>query len=325
MVKIYSKKDLMEANLSLDEVLKNIEECYRLDALGMVEVPNKIGVHPEYKNSFLHAMPASITGEDRAVGLKWISYYPGNSERGLDESRGLIILNCPETGAMQCVMEGMYVTFLRTVACAVVAAQKIIHSPKTMSLVGCGGLGEWSLRFFLHAFPTIKKVSVLSKRQESREEFVLKHSNNFPNVTIQASGDLKESLGDSDIVISSLPPTENPPIKRGYLKSNSVFIPLDLQNSWDKSIYSDFDSVYMDNEEGFEKIIKNKIGFNPDNMNIIQIKDIVSGKSLNKEVGQSLIAVCGISSTDVFLSNYIFNKIKNKPIGIDFCFKGGLK
>lgn len=326
MVKIYSKKDLVQANLSLDEVLSNIEECYRLDALGKVEVPNKIGVHPEYKNSFLHAMPASITGENSAVGLKWVSYYPGNSERGLEESRGLIILNCPKTGAMKSVMEGMYITFLRTVACAVVAAKKIVSEPKVLSLVGCGGLGTWSLRFFLHAFPSIEKVYVLSKRPESREAFVQENLADFPNVELVPSGDVANTLIESDLVVSSLPPTETPPIKQGLLKENSVFIPLDLKNSWDKNLYSDFDHVYMDNKVGFDLIIKNKTGIDLDNSKIHEIKELVSGSSFNEiNKGISLVAVCGIASTDVFLSNYIFEKIKDKNLGVDFCFQRGME
>ena len=91
-------------------------------------------------------MPAWVGGA-RALGMKWVSYFPGNFARGLPDSTGIIILNDPDFGLPCCIMEGMYVTFLRTAACAAVAAKYLApRPPKTLGLIGCGGLGLWSLR-----------------------------------------------------------------------------------------------------------------------------------------------------------------------------------
>ena len=102
---------------------------------------------PERANTFLHAMPAWVGGSPASLGMKWVSYFPGNFDRGLPDSTGIIILNDPEIGLPCCIMEGMYVTFLRTAACAAVAAKYLApRPPKTLGLIGCGGLGLWSLR-----------------------------------------------------------------------------------------------------------------------------------------------------------------------------------
>ena len=47
---------------------------------------------------FLHAMPAWVGGPTRALGMKWVSYFPGNFDRGLPDSTGIIILNDPDLG-----------------------------------------------------------------------------------------------------------------------------------------------------------------------------------------------------------------------------------
>jgi len=141
-----------------------VEEAYRLDAEGKVEVPTKIGVHPERANAFLHAMPAWVGGAC-ALGMKWVSYFPGNFDRGLPDSTGIIILNDPDHGLPCCIMEGMYVTFLlRTAGCAAVAAKYLApRPPKTLGLIGCGGLGLWSLRVMSTTFPSIEQVYVSSR------------------------------------------------------------------------------------------------------------------------------------------------------------------
>ena len=91
----------------LAEIVDMVEETYRMDGRGEVEVPLKAGVHPDHPHSFLHAMPAWVAGE-RALGMKWISYYPGNTERGYPDSSGLIVLNDPEHGLPVAIMEGMW-------------------------------------------------------------------------------------------------------------------------------------------------------------------------------------------------------------------------
>ena len=66
-----------------------------------------------------------------------------------------------------CIMEGMYVTFLRTAACAAVAAKYLApRPPKTLGLIGCGGLGLWSLRVMSATFPSIERVFVSSRTRK---------------------------------------------------------------------------------------------------------------------------------------------------------------
>src|SRR4051812_7356540 len=152
-IRLLSEKNIRSVSPTLPEIVALVEQAYRLDAEGKAEVPTKIGVHPERPNTFLHAMPAWV-GEARALGMKWVSYFPGNFARGLPDSTGIIILNDPDLGLPCCIMEGMYVTFLRTAACAAVAAKYLApREPKSLGLIGCGGLGRWSLHIMSAVFP----------------------------------------------------------------------------------------------------------------------------------------------------------------------------
>ena len=164
-IRLLSEKNIRSVAPTLPEIVALVEQAYRLDAEGKAEVPTKIGVHPERANTFLHAMPAWVGGA-RALGMKWVSYFPGNFDRGLPDSTGIIILNDPDHGLPCCIMEGMYVTFLRTAACAAVAAKYLApRPPKTLGLIGCGGLGLWSLRIMTATFPSIEQVFVSSRTQ----------------------------------------------------------------------------------------------------------------------------------------------------------------
>ena len=93
-IRLLSEKESVPS-FPLPEIVALVERAYRLDAEGKAEVPTKIGVHPEHANSFLHAMPAWVNGVC-ALGMKRVSYFPGNFDRGLPDSTGIIILNDPD-------------------------------------------------------------------------------------------------------------------------------------------------------------------------------------------------------------------------------------
>src|SRR3569833_35908 len=206
-IRLLSEKDIRAVSPTLVEIVALVEQAYRLDAEGKAEVPTKIGVHPERANTFLHAMPAWV-GEAKALGMKWVSYFPGNFDRGLPDSTGIIILNDPDIGLPRCIMEGMYVTFLRTAACAAVAAKYLApRSPKTLGLIGCGGLGLWSLRVLTAVFPSIEQIFVSSRTRRSREEFCAKMS---PGASWKISpvDDPLQAVRHADIVVSYMPPRD---------------------------------------------------------------------------------------------------------------------
>ena len=66
------------------------------------------------------AMPAR--GDGLAL-LKWVTSFPGNSERGLPVVRGVVLLSDAETGQELAVIECSSVTSLRTGGAAAVSAQ----------------------------------------------------------------------------------------------------------------------------------------------------------------------------------------------------------
>src|SRR5580704_7822461 len=69
-------------------------------------------------------------------------------------------------GLPLCIMEGMHVTFVRTAACATVAARHILAAPpRSLGLIGCGRLARWTLRMMLNA----RVARVVLRRDAERE------------------------------------------------------------------------------------------------------------------------------------------------------------
>lgn len=322
-IKLLSEKDIRSISPALAEIVALVEQAYCLDAEGKVEVPTKIGVHPERANAFLHAMPAWVGGA-RALGMKWVSYFPGNFSRGLPDSTGIIILNDPETGLPRCIMEGMYVTFLRTAACAAVAAKHVApRPPRTLGLIGCGGLGLWSLRVMTAVFPSIQQVFVSSRTRASREAFCADMSREG-SWRIAAVDDPLQAVRDVDIVISSMPPADVKPVSGDALTPGTLFIPLDLTNSWQDKVLAAVDRVVADNPTHFAAQVEGRrASAFPSLKQPSSIQAVVAGKSPRVASSErALIAVCGIASTDVLVGWEIYRRARAANIGLDFDLQG---
>ena len=322
-IKLLSEKDIRVVSPALMEVVALVEQAYRLDAEGKVEVPTKIGVHPERANAFLHAMPAWVGGT-RALGVKWVSYFPGNFSRGLPDSTGIIILNDPDVDLPRCIMEGMYVTFLRTAACAAVAAKHLTsRPPRTLGLIGCGGLGLWSLRVMTSVFPSIQQVFVSSRTRESRERFCANMSREG-SWRIAAVDDPLQAVRDVDIVVSSMPPADVKPVSADALTPGTLFIPLDLVNSWQDNVLAAIDRVAADNPTHFAAQVQSRRApAFPLLKHPTSIQDVVAGKSPRVSSSQrALIAVCGIASTDVVVGWEIYRRARAANVGLEFDVQG---
>jgi alanine dehydrogenase len=300
------------------EIIAVMERTYRDAAAGKVEVPTKIGVHPDFPSSFCHAMPAWVEGE-RALGMKWISYYPGNMKRGLPDSTGIVILNDPDTGLPTAVMEGMWITYARTAACAAVAARYLANpNPTRLGLIGCGGLGTWSLRMLSEIFPSLREVKVASSRKESRVEFCRKMAEQGP-WSLTPVERVEDAVRDMDIVISSISKTSEPPGKEVFWTPGTLVIPLDVIGGWDNASFERANRLVSD---GFDALARSAERSRPDlklpQDRHVRLEDVVAGKAIARTSPNDRIMgiPTGVASVDMTLGWEIFRRASAARLGV---------
>jgi ornithine cyclodeaminase/alanine dehydrogenase len=104
------------------EVLEMTERSLVLYSERKTDMPAKIAVHPVH-DTFYHAMPAAV--EDiSAVAIKWGSCYPDNRRNfGTRQANALCIYNDYLSGVPLAVMDGLYVTEIRTPCVAMSSAK----------------------------------------------------------------------------------------------------------------------------------------------------------------------------------------------------------
>jgi alanine dehydrogenase len=303
------------------EIVSIIEDSYRAEAEGLADVPAKIGAHPHRPNSFLHAMPAWV-GRPPAMGAKLVTYYPGNYDRGIQDSTAVIFLYDPDDGQPLAIMEGMWITFVRTVACAAVAAKHLaVPNPARLGLVGCGGLGEWTLRIFTQVFPSLREIRVSSRRPESRDAFCARFAGTGP-WSLAAAADAREAVEGMDIVVSSTPQQAEPRLFERWWSKGSLAIPLDYPYAWDDDAYRACDALYadgfgtLDRYEALSRAGERRPGFRLPSARY-SLQDLVAGKIAGRRnAGDRILAIItGIASTDVTVAAEIFRRAKEAGLG----------
>jgi ornithine cyclodeaminase/alanine dehydrogenase-like protein (mu-crystallin family) len=124
-VLILSGDDVARALLPVDERL-DLAARAMTSLVADAELPPKIGVHPRQPASFAHAMPAYVRGAAPdgtrdLLGLKWVSGFPGNAQRGLPAIAATVLLSDPVTGRVAAVVDGGGLTAHRAAAVSGVA------------------------------------------------------------------------------------------------------------------------------------------------------------------------------------------------------------
>ena len=142
---LLSQKEI-ESIISMKDVVECVDKTFRGMGEGTVVNPTKVNLDlgetasfPAY-NGFMNAMPAYIGWSDTA-GIKWAGGFLGERKKlGLPYVTSLILLIDPRLGHFRAVMDGAYITNMRTGAQTAVALKYMYKKGKNLRL-GLYGAG----------------------------------------------------------------------------------------------------------------------------------------------------------------------------------------
>ena len=167
---------------------------------GAAEMPPKIGVHPR-PGALLHAMPAWLRDDD-LVGLKWVSAFPGNRERGLPAISGLIVLNDPDTGLPTWMMDAARITAVRTAAVSGVAIRLFRPAEvRRVAILGAGVQGRSHLEVVAALLPGVEIV--VFDRHSDRAAALAREFELSSGVTAVAAEAARAATASADVVITA--------------------------------------------------------------------------------------------------------------------------
>lgn len=160
---LYLSRRDVEALLDVDAMLDALRRAFVQISSGDVSVPPRTAARAQ-AGGLLGVMPGYVKGV--ALEAKLVSVFPENHAAGLDSHQALIALFDDRTGTPLAVMDGTFITAIRTGGAAAVAAGALARNDaRVLAILGAGAQG----RSHLQTLPRVrdfKEIRIASRNPE---------------------------------------------------------------------------------------------------------------------------------------------------------------
>jgi len=136
----------------MQDAIEAVDQALRAQAAQQAHFPlrNIVNV-PAGK---LGAMPGAVSGRLPALGAKLVTFFPDNGKRDLHTHHAIIALFNESTGVPEALMDGRYITEIRTAATSAVATRVLARrGAQTAAILGTGVQARAHARALKHVMP----------------------------------------------------------------------------------------------------------------------------------------------------------------------------
>ncbi len=183
------------------------------------------------------------------LAVKALVLNPDNPKNGLASINSLVTLLDSRSGLPLAVIDGNWVTAMRTAGLSAVAAKRLARPDASVAaFIGCGVQAHSHLQAFAALFP-LKRIYAFGRGAGSRDVFC--RSAEKMGLTAVASETAQEALRDADVIVTSvtLSPQLVPFLDARWLKPGAFVTMTDLAVPWLKESMVAFDRIIVDDLE----------------------------------------------------------------------------
>src|SRR6184192_2147397 len=133
---LFLNEEQVRGHLRMSELIPAMEKALIDFSAGRVTQPVRSIISIAPHGGFLGLMPAFTPD---GLGLKAVTFYPLNAERGIPTHMATIFLVDPETGTPLAIMDGRLITEMRTAAVSAAATKLLAAADsKVLAILGSG-------------------------------------------------------------------------------------------------------------------------------------------------------------------------------------------
>lgn len=310
---VYSMKDAIEAD----------KQALKIYTQGDSEVPLRINFDMQKGQSLF--MPAHIKGKD-IVGIKIVSVFPDNPKLGKPSVPAQVMMLDPLTGEVCAILDGTFVTQLRTGAVQGSATDLLARkNARRAVLIGTGGQAVSQLEAML-TVRDLTDVAIYDIDEQKAKQFteaMKKHFSHF-SANLYFSQNFDEDIGQADIITSvttSKVVTFNGDIVKPGTHINGVGaytpemheIPSNIVEKADIRVLDTKEGVFAEAGDIIDPINQKRVSKN----DFFELGELVtdSQKCRQNDEQITLFKTVGTAVLDVYVGYDIYLKAKEKGIG----------
>lgn len=314
--------------VSMAECLGAVEDAFREFANGTAAMPTRVSLSLPDKAGWLGVMPAYLR-DAGSLATKIVSVYPQNeTTHRIPSVLATIVLNNAETGRIEAILEGSYITAMRTGAVSGVATKYL--APRDAETVGIFGAGVQA-RKQLEAVQEVRKIRralVYDSDKKRALDYVVELSTQH-DLTASVASTPSEAVREASIIITAT--TSTTPLFNGreiepgtHINAIGAFTPnaRELDNETVSNSKIVVDSMDAALAEAGDIITPLKEGVIERKDIWAELGEIVAGKKAGRtaESEKTLFKSVGLGIQDAAVAKLVFEKAKRLGVGTQFDF-----
>jgi thiomorpholine-carboxylate dehydrogenase len=203
---VFLNEEQVRKHLRMAELIPAMEKALMDFSAGKVTQPVRSVIKVEPAGGFLGLMPA-LTPD--GLGLKAVTFYPSNVERGIPTHMATIFLVDPETGTPLAIMDGRLITEMRTAAVSAAATKLLaLRDAKILAILGSGVQAQSHFEA-LQLVRQFEEIRVWSPTSQ--------HAQRFAKEIGATAMSAEDAVRGADVIVS-VTNSKTPVLKGSWLK-----------------------------------------------------------------------------------------------------------
>jgi ornithine cyclodeaminase len=282
-------------------------------------------------------MPGYVGGSLRIAGTKIINGNIRNPLRGLPRASGLTLLYDNTSVRIVCIMEGSYLSSLRTASVTALAADVLKGAEvECMAIIGAGVLAQAHIDLLVRRLPHLRQIRIFDVEEERITVLQRKLASLLEarDVVMQPASSAEEAIRPAQLVVP-VTTTTTGYIRYEWLQRGSVLVNISLDDPLpevvlkaDKVIVDDWNLVKNDTRRLLGRMYRAGKIIGPGDLTRTvqnecrridaQLGEIVAGTKVGRCDPGEIILVnpFGLSIEDVALAAYVYEKALALGIGV---------
>ncbi|HEY3165760.1 MAG TPA: ornithine cyclodeaminase family protein [Candidatus Binatia bacterium] len=318
---LLSEKQVQDL-IDIDELIATLEQAHIQCSTGRAVMPVRLVVPLPQIHGRITSMPGCLN-DDNALGMKVVTYFQENPKRGLPAILATIMLFSVETGKMIAVMDGSYITAIRT-ACASAMATRALANRET-PVLGILGAGVQA-RAHIQALSRVRKLQQIKIYSPSgiSATKIRKDMESEVGVGVKVAASSEDAVKHSDIVVT-VTTAKEPILKSEWLNAgvhiNAVGSHRPDLREIDGATLARA-KVVVDSREAImaecgDILLALKEKSIPEDVIHAEIGEVLAGmKSGRESAGEiTLYKSVGIAIQDVATANLVYHRALDRKVG----------
>jgi ornithine cyclodeaminase/alanine dehydrogenase-like protein (mu-crystallin family) len=203
---LFLNEDQVRQYLRMTDLIPAMEKALIDFSAGKATQPVRSVIKVDPPGGFLGVMPG-LTPD--GLGLKAVTFYPSNVERGIPTHMATIFLVDPETGTPLAIMDGRLITEMRTAAVSAAATKLLAPAgAKILTILGSG----------VQARSHVEALRLVRQFEEIRVwSPTLEHAEQFAKEIGAKSMPAEDAVRGADVVVTATN-SKTPVLKGSWLK-----------------------------------------------------------------------------------------------------------